>query len=130
MAKLLFVVEDEEDINDSVSEVLRDHGFSVISARDGSDAFALLLASTPPPDLVLLDLSMPVVDGATFLAGKAKVPSIADVPVLVLTASRSEVSSPDVIGLIRKPFCVDELIRTIESAPSRGETPAAAEIPA
>ena len=59
--KKILIIEDEEDINDAISEVLVDAGYNVVSAKNGR--IGLELALKEHPDLILLDLVMPVMDG-------------------------------------------------------------------
>lgn len=63
--KKIMVVDDEDSIRQSLSDVLKDEGFKVISARDGQEALKLL--DSTPPDLVLLDIWMPGMDGTEVL---------------------------------------------------------------
>lgn len=65
MDKTILIVEDEKDIADTISETLKDAGFTVLMAENGSQGMAI--AITDQPDLILLDLKMPVMDGHQFL---------------------------------------------------------------
>src|SRR3990172_5902465 len=79
----ILVVDDEADVRSLLSRVLRDAGYSVDTADDGGEALARLEANRP--DLVLLDLMMPGVDGWGVLAELRKTPS--PPPLLLVTAS-------------------------------------------
>ena len=108
---LILVAEDDRAVRDAVERALSFEGYSVITARDGSEALQRLL--NDKPDLVVLDVMMPIVDGLETCrrlraAGSA-------VPVLMLTA-RTEVADR-VAGLdagaddyLAKPFALEELL--------------------
>jgi two-component system, cell cycle response regulator DivK len=81
--KTVLVVEDNDDSRDIYRTVLRHHGYDVRVAEDGEAALAAALAH--PPDLVLLDLGLPGVDGVEVTRRLREEPATAHVPVLVLT---------------------------------------------
>ena len=115
-AKRVLVVEDDEAIRATLSDVLHDSGYAVAYARDGAEALEQLAADAL--DLVLLDLHMPGMDGWEFLAIKAEQPGLAAVPVLVLSATgprgmghAQEQGAPIVL---RKPFRIDELLAEVD----------------
>ena len=65
MEKKILIVEDEPDIREAISEAVAEAGFSVITAENGATGIELALAEHP--DLILLDIVMPVMDGHSFL---------------------------------------------------------------
>ncbi len=77
------VVDDDPDMRQRLRTLLERGGWTVQEAGNGAEALALV---TPPPDLVLLDLTMPVMDGFDFLHRLRALPGCRDVPVVVLTA--------------------------------------------
>lgn len=83
-AKPVLVVEDHDETREMIESLLRFHGFSVETARDGREALNWL--AEHHPCLILLDLRMPGVDGWTFRRKQLKMPEVADVPVLLVTA--------------------------------------------
>jgi len=78
------VVEDNRDIRELLVELLAGEGYRVSSAEHGEEA--LSKAKLEPPDVILLDLMMPVVSGWQFRERQLIEPSIAGVPVIVLSA--------------------------------------------
>ena len=80
----ILLVEDDVDVRAALRGVLEDDGWDVSEAGNGREALALL--GTRRPEVVLLDLNMPVMDGFDFLAELRRIPGCADVPVVVLTA--------------------------------------------
>ncbi|HLA77726.1 MAG TPA: response regulator [Vicinamibacteria bacterium] len=111
----ILVVDDEADVRSLLSRVLRDAGYSVDTADDGGEALARLEANRP--DLVLLDLMMPGVDGWGVLAELRKEPS--PPPVVLVTASADPATfgrgvREGVAGYIAKPFRFRDLLSTCE----------------
>ncbi|MSQ06843.1 MAG: response regulator [Dehalococcoidia bacterium] len=81
---LVLVAEDEADIRQLLVDTLADAGFEVIQASDGGAA--LEMATRERPDVVLLDVMMPVMNGFKMLAELKADPSIAGIPVIMVTA--------------------------------------------
>jgi DNA-binding response OmpR family regulator len=125
----ILVVEDERQLARHVTGALNRNGHESTAVGDGAEAVALALAK--PPDLIVLDLNLPGLDGLAVLARLREARSPARV--LILT-SRGEVESR-VKGLkagaddyLAKPFSMDELIARIEALGRRGATPTAADL--
>jgi CheY-like chemotaxis protein len=111
MARVL-VVDDETDIRQAVAEVLAEEGHQVVSARDGAEALTHLRAFHP--QLVLLDLMMPVMDGWQFRAAqKREEPELSAVPVIVLSALGRD-GAIDADAYIQKPFDLDDLLKAVK----------------
>jgi two-component system, OmpR family, alkaline phosphatase synthesis response regulator PhoP len=115
----VLVVEDEEDIRELVSYTLLKEGYQVSSVASGEEALAV--ATTQPPDLMLLDLMLPGVDGLTVCQKLRADPATAGMAVVVLTAKGEE--SDVVAGLnigandyITKPFSRDVLLARVRAA--------------
>jgi CheY-like chemotaxis protein len=81
----VLVVEDDPEIRDLLHDVLNDDGFRVKLARHGQQALELLNRG-PRPELILLDLSMPVMDGWQLRRHMLTRPELAEIPVIVLSA--------------------------------------------
>jgi CheY-like chemotaxis protein len=107
----ILVVDDDDDIRDALVGLLRDAGHPVVEAMDGKQA--LELARTALPRVILLDLMMPVMDGYEFLAERAKVGALADIPVVVITASGTR-SVPGANSVLHKPFNIDALLDVVK----------------
>jgi two-component system response regulator MprA len=112
----LLVVEDNEILREGLAAVLRREGCAVALAADGEEALAYLRAK-PPPDLVLLDMMMPRVDGWEFLVERRRNPALAAVPVVITTAlsiaNAEWATSLGAAGLLRKPVETEALIREV-----------------
>ncbi len=125
--KNVFVVEDEEDILDLIRHHLTREGYAVSTAANGMDAVKAILRK--PPDLVLLDLMLPGLDGLEVCRMLKKEGKTAEVPILMVTAKDEE--SDVVAGLelgaddyIVKPFRMKELIARVRTALRRRRGPA------
>lgn len=109
------VVEDDRDAREALSEVLEHEGFRTNGAANGREALDFL-RSGHPVSLVLLDLTMPVMDGWEFCEELAKDDRLADLPVAILTASASYTRLPvrrcDA-GFFAKPLDFDRLLETV-----------------
>jgi DNA-binding response OmpR family regulator len=106
----VLVVDDEHDIREAVAEVLADEGYVVHGASDGAEA--LRTARAVRPDIVLLDLMMPGMNGWEFRAAQKCDPDIQDIPVVVLSAL-GRVAGMDAAGFIQKPFDLEELLAVV-----------------
>jgi len=109
---IILVIDDEEDLRDTVEFQFKSKGFDVITAIDGVDALEKLESITP--DLIILDINMPRMNGFEFyskITGKDEKPKY---PILVLTARTNLgelFKSIKADGFIAKPFDMDELIK-------------------
>lgn len=108
----VLVVDDEQAIREFVGEVLEDEGYRVRMASNGQEALTHLAAERP--DLVLLDIMMPVLDGREVLKRMRADAALNDVSVLVMSAA----ADPGVIGggfnaFLPKPFDLDRLISAV-----------------
>ena len=107
MLENIIYVDDEEDIREVALIALEDiGGFSV---KAFASAMALLQALPPPPDLILLDVMMPGMDGPALLRELRKKPGFASIPAIFMTAKvqPSEVQAllaEGAIGVVAKPF--------------------------
>ncbi len=111
----ILVVDDDESILAVVKMVLEDEGHSVLLARDGSEALALLESTRPR--LILLDLRMPNVNGSQFAKAYRKGPG-PHASIVVLTAGRDAPEAAAAAGAsdyLRKPFDVEDLVRIVSS---------------
>lgn len=117
MSAHILVVEDDRDIRESVVEVLEEEGHVVTSAGDGREALELLQRASPAPDLILLDLMMPVMSGYQFREEQLKLPAFAAIPVLIVTAdvnARAKVASLKAAGFVQKPLKIQPLLDLID----------------
>jgi DNA-binding response OmpR family regulator len=115
MSKTILLVDDDRRLRDLVKAYLEPEDFRVVTAGDGQEA--LYVARQEHPDLVILDLMMPAMDGYAFMRAQAKE---RDLPVILLTAKVDE--SDKVLGLelgaddyITKPFSLRELLARVRA---------------
>lgn len=110
----MLVVEDDEGIRDALCDLLESEGFAVSSAVHGRDALEKLRNNGARPDIILLDLMMPVMDGWAFRSEQQQDPSLADIPVVVITASRqADLAALKPRAFLKKPIDFDELLRAL-----------------
>ncbi len=110
----LLLVEDDGELRSSLAELLRNDGYDVVDAANGSEALDYLKKSAPTPDLILLDLMMPVKDGWQFRIEQKGDPSIASIPVLAMSADDTpKAAAIDAEAYITKPFLYETLCDTI-----------------
>ena len=112
----VLVVEDEKNIRNFMQTILTSKGYAILTARTGEEA--LMMVSSHCPDLVLLDLGLPDLDGQIFIQ---KVRSWSQVPILVVSArthERDKVTSLDLGAddYITKPFGTSELLARVRAA--------------
>jgi CheY-like chemotaxis protein len=114
--RLIVLVDDDLDIREALTDVLEDRGFQVRTAPNGREALALLRSLSPPPSAILLDLMMPIMDGYGFLEEYRKDPSLAAIPVAIITAGhgvdRTRINL--VTPILPKPINVPKLCRTLD----------------
>ena len=108
MAKQILIVDDDDDIRDVVRVSLEEFaGWRTIAAASGVEG--LQIAQTTALDAILLDISMPDMDGFQMCEALQADPRTQHIPVIVLTAKvlssdRQQLAALDIIGVIRKPF--------------------------
>ena len=121
---LILVVDDEWEIRATLCELLEDEGYTVAQASNGSEALALLERG-PLPAVILLDLMMPVMDGAAFRQRQLEVPRWAAIPVIILSASggiAEKARQLAVASFLQKPMDVERLFAVLRRF-IRGEVP-------
>jgi CheY-like chemotaxis protein len=113
----ILVVEDDADERGILCEILDGAGYQVGAAADGTEALVCVLTG-PPPDLILLDLCMPILDGWGFMAELKARPALAAIPVVVMSGAGEEAlnRAPVSAGYLRKPLKLPTLLETIEGA--------------
>src|SRR5260370_14286842 len=114
----ILVAEDDDAIRELVSDVLRDDGYEVREATNGAEALGRI--KDERPDLIVLDLMMPVMDGWTFVEKCYGQAFCNDVPIIVTSASHDlprtaeRLRSFGVRTCLAKPFDVDGLLALVE----------------
>src|SRR5712692_4547805 len=124
MTSRVLIVEDEADIRDLLAFHLEREGYQVSKSRTGADALRYVKAS--PPDLILLDIMLPEVDGLEVCRRLRREPATAALPIVMLTAKGDEVDR--VLGLelgaddyIVKPFSPKELLARVRAVLRRAK---------
>lgn len=115
-ARSLLIVDDDAFARHALAQILEAEGYTVACAANGREALRRL-RHLPLPDLILLDLVMPVLDGFSFCRLQERDARLASVPVVVVSArdlslSAAE-SAPQVVGRVSKPIAVEELLECI-----------------
>ena len=110
--KRILVIEDDPLTAGAVKMFLEWEGYRVDCAADGREALIRLRRSERKPDLILLDVMMPVLVGRQFREEQKRDPALSSIPVVVVSAA-DIASSLDASGLVRKPFLPEELLGAI-----------------
>jgi CheY-like chemotaxis protein len=112
----ILIVDDEPAVADLIEAVLVGEGYTVAIARDGAQG--LLLARDWRPDLILMDVMLPGVDGGTAIRRLKSDPETAEIPIVAMSAGRTirrqsdELSDAD--AALSKPFDIDALLAQVE----------------
>jgi CheY-like chemotaxis protein len=119
---LVLVVDDDTDLRKMTADVLACNGYGVIQAQHGREGIARLVQDTP--DLVVLDLNMPVMDGWEFCAEQQRLLDgrLASIPVVLVTGAEGAGAhglTLKAVGVVEKPFDPERLLATITAALKR-----------
>ena len=104
----VLVVDDNTDAVEALAQILEYEGYAVATAYDGREALDYL-GGHPPPDLIVLDLMMPVMNGWELRAELAKLPAFAKVPIVVMTAL-AEAAEIEADAIVAKPIDLKRLL--------------------
>ncbi|MCP3724193.1 response regulator [Paraburkholderia sp. CNPSo 3272] len=107
MATVL-LVDDDTNALDALKELVGQEGYRVRTAADGSDA--LQSALDDPPDVVISDCMMPRMDGLSLMREMKRSGKLAGVPLVLVSALVTLPPDADVVGFLRKPFAVSQLL--------------------
>lgn len=117
----ILVVEDQNDVAQLIEVVLEGEGHTVAVARDGAQG--LMMARDWKPDLILMDIMLPGVDGGTLIARLRQEAETAQLPIIAMSASRTlrdRTSELEADALLSKPFDVDALLVQVGFLLERG----------
>jgi CheY-like chemotaxis protein len=110
---MVLVIDDDADIRFAAVRLLQSDGYTAVAAENGREALGLLRRGVRP-QLILLDLGMPVMDGFAFRAAQLADPAIARIPVVVVSAEGPRVPKAAkelrAVATIEKPVDGDELL--------------------
>ncbi len=115
MSKQVLVVDDDESIRELVEAALRTQDLDVRQAANGAEA--LRVCGEHPPDVILLDMRMPVMDGRAFIENYRKCAGM-PAPIIAFTASVDpdlELGDLSPQAILHKPFNIDDLLSTVQS---------------
>jgi len=120
----IYVVEDDEDINDLLVYNLKKEGFKVQPFLSSVEALKSLYSSRP--DIILLDIMLPDINGLEFCKMVKSNPKIEDIPIIMITAKSTEIDK--IVGLelgaddyITKPFSIREVVARIKAVLRRAK---------
>lgn len=111
----MLIVEDEFAIAELLAMALTDSGYRVVLAANGRQALERL-SEEPPPDLVISDFMMPVLDGAGFIQAMREIEPQCDIPCIIMSSIPEDAVRARIngyAGFIRKPFRIAALVRLV-----------------
>jgi len=114
-SETILIVDDDPDCRETLADILRAEGYRVSCAANGQEALDHLQTHSQP-ELILLDLIMPSMNGWEFRRRQQADPALAAIPVVVVSAlgsTREEVSSVDAVAYLMKPFSLENLLHTV-----------------
>jgi CheY-like chemotaxis protein len=117
--RLILVADDDDDVRELVVFRLERAGYQVVTASDGQEAVEVALER--PPDVCVIDVMMPKLDGYEVTERLRASPDLAEVPILLLTASVQEAAvnrgfDAGASDYVKKPFSPQELVERIAVA--------------
>ena len=124
MPSRILIVDDEPGVADLIDTVLKGEGYTVAIARDGVEG--LMLAREWEPDLILMDVMLPGLDGGAAIRRLKNDPATAGIPIVAMSAAsnirrlREELKEAD--GALSKPFDIDSLLAQVAFHLTRRDT--------
>jgi CheY-like chemotaxis protein len=101
---LILLIEDNKSISDALSWALEYEGYKVITATNGKEALSIL-QDDPLPNLIFLDLMMPILDGFEFRKRQQEDPRLSQIPTVIISAKNADAITPSSGELfLAKPF--------------------------
>jgi len=113
--KKILIIEDEDDLRELIKSHLESQEYEVVTANDGVIGF--VKAQKERPDLIVLDIMMPNIDGRTFLTQITESDVIREIPIIIITALEEYADSPvadKVDAVFLKPFDLEAFTRKIK----------------
>jgi CheY-like chemotaxis protein len=111
----VLIVEDDADLREMMAQLLSLEGYQTAAVANGREALEYLHRSDSP-EVILLDLMMPVMDGWEFRRHQQADPTLARVPVIVLSAlDQSRTADVDAAAFLKKPLDFDRLLQLVRS---------------
>ena len=105
----ILVVDDDQELRDTLCEVLHDEGYTTYQASNGADALDQIQAGLHPC-LIVMDVAMPTMTGAEFLRARIHEEELRDIPILMITAYGKEDGLESALGVLHKPFDLERIL--------------------
>lgn len=116
MTKKILIIEDNEDIALALNQVLSDSGYQIETATNGKEGLDHLI-NRELPDLILLDLFLPVMNGFEFRLRQMKIPYLQNIPIIVMSADAyvgNRCKQMHLTSFLKKPFELGDLLELVE----------------
>ena len=113
---VVLVVDDDADIRDMIAQALELEGWRVVGAANGEEALRAARQG-PRPDVILLDLMMPVMNGWEFMDAQREDAALATIPVVLISGDerlKEKAGKARVAGFLKKPMDLVELLAVVE----------------
>lgn len=117
MTKKILIIEDNHDIANALNEVLSDSGYEIDVATNGKEGLDHLI-NRELPDLILLDLFLPVMNGHEFRLRQMKIPYLSKIPVIIMSADacvKNRCRQLRIEHFLKKPFELSELLEVVRN---------------
>jgi CheY-like chemotaxis protein len=115
-ARRVLVIENDRELRECMQHVLEDEGFPTIAADHGHSALEALRTEGQLPDVIVLDLMMPIMNGWDFLESIRSDPKLVSIPVIVITGAPERLDRERVSRALRKPVDLDQLLEAVRNA--------------
>lgn len=113
----ILIIEDDKEIRESLQDILTDEGYQVFTAENGALGLAYLQQASVLPALILLDISMPVLDGYGFREAQENDPRIANIPTAMISADghvKEKANRAGLLEYLRKPLELRDLLNLVD----------------
>lgn len=114
MSSSILVVEDDDSVRKSLLRTLSARGLTTVGARNGMEA--LQLAAADPPDVIIMDLQLPVMSGSEVAHELRKHAALASIPIIALSATVEDAATDLFVRMLPKPCSTETLLAAIAEA--------------
>lgn len=109
----ILLIEDDVEICSVLTDILSEYGYSIVARSDGLAGLEWMRAATVTPQVILLDLQMPRLNGWEFVDLLRSEPRWRQIPVVVLSAVKAS-PPPGIVAFLPKPIALDRLLRVLD----------------